>query len=332
MKLAICSYLEDGRQSIAAACEKKGVSYEHINLLSDDWLEQFNNGVFDGVVIRPPCTLDAHKQIFDERAYVLNKKLDLPIYPNFEELYVYENKRNMHTWCKLHNLPHPKTTVLTTKDEAISFFNECSYPIVTKSNVGASGISVKILKKPSAGMNMAKKIFGGIDPELAVGYYPFGRKKGIPYPRLGRRQLHYMICQEYLNIKWEWRVIRLHDSYFGHKKLIGKNNMASGSMLVGWEAPPVKLLEMVKRFSEEANFTTVALDIFETQEGEFFVNEIQPIIGAIAPSQMYLDDKPGRFLFSNGAFVFDEGEYCKNQCWDLRLEAFIEQINSGENT
>jgi hypothetical protein len=38
------------------------------------------------------------------------------------------------------------------------------------------------------------------------------------------------------------------------------------------------------------------------------------------------------FFFSNGAFVFDEGEYCKNQCWDLRLEAFIEQINSGENT
>lgn len=330
MKFAICSYLPDAQQSIANACEKYGIEFEHINLLAQDWLNKFQQGNYDGVVIRPPCTFEAHKQMYDERSYVLNKKLSLPIYPSYQELFVYESKRNMHTWAMLYNLPHPKTNVFATKKDAYDFFQHCEYPLVSKSNVGASGISVKIIKNQQHAKKLARKIFGAIDPELALGYCPIGKKHNIPYPRFGRRQSHYMICQQFLDIKWEWRIVKLHDSYFGHKKLIGENNMASGSMLVGWEDPPKQLLHMVKDFSDSAEFTTVALDIFETQDGHYYVNEIQPIIGAIAPSQMYINDIPGRYQFINEEFVFEQGEFCKNQCWDLRIEAFISQLESGE--
>ncbi len=330
MRFAVCSYLPDGKQSIAKACELQGIEYQHIDLLAEDWFEQLSHGEFDGVVIRPPCTLEAHKQMYDERAYVLNKKLGIPIYPSFEELTVYESKRNMHTWAKLYDLPHPSTHVFATKQDAYQFFDKCDFPLVSKSNVGASGISVKILKTPAQAKKLARKIFGRFDPELALGYCPIGKKRGIPYPRLGRRQSHYMICQQYLDIKWEWRIVKLHDSYFGHKKLIGDNNMASGSMLVGWEDPPKQLLELTRKFATAAEFSTVALDIFEDQSGQFYVNEIQPIIGAIAPSQMYINDVPGRYRYINNEFVFEQGEYCKNQCWDLRIEAFLSQLKEKE--
>ncbi|WP_288988398.1 hypothetical protein [uncultured Pseudoalteromonas sp.] len=331
MKLAICSYLQDGKESISSACEKLNIDYEIIDLLDNNWLEHFQSSDYDGVMIRPPCTLEAHKQIYDERSYILNKKLSLPIYPSYEELTVYESKRNMHSWAQLYNLPHPKTNVFTSKKQAYNFFKYCSYPFVSKSNVGASGISVKIIKTEREAKRLARKIFGALDPELAIGYCPIGKKKNIPYPRFGRRQIHYMICQEFIDIKWEWRVIRLHNSYFGHKKLIGKNNMASGSLLVGWEAPPKELLNLVKEFSENAEFTSVALDIFESRNGEFFVNEVQTIIGAIAPSQMYINNKPGRYIYENDDFRFEEGEFCKNQCWDLRLEAFLSQLKLEVN-
>lgn len=330
MKFAICSYLSDGKKSITNSCKKNTIDYEYVDLLSQDWLKKIEQGNYDGVVIRPPCTLEAHKQMYDERSYVIKHKLNLPIYPNYEELFVYESKRNMHTWAMLYDLPHPQTNVFATKQDAYDFFSHCEYPLVSKGNIGASGISIKILKNERQAKKLARKIFGTFGPELAVGYCPIGKKNSIPYPRLGRRQSHYMICQQYLDIKWEWRIVKLHDSYFGHKKLLGANDMASGSMLVGWEKPPEELLHMVKDFAQNAEFTTVALDIFETLDGQFYVNEIQPIIGAIAPSQMYIDGIPGRYKFINDEFVFEEGEFCKNQCWDLRIEAFLEQIKEGK--
>jgi len=329
MKFGICACSEASKKAMISACEFNNVTYVEIDLLSNDWLEECERVDVDGFLVQPPCNYEEHKQMYDERSYVINKILKKPLYPSFDELYVYENKRNMSCWNKLFDLPHPKTDIFSDLESATKFLNNADYPLVSKSNVGAGGSSVKVIKTKQTAIKMAKKIFGRYHPEFSLGHTPIGKKGIIPFPRFGRSQRHYMICQEFLSIKWEWRIIRIGDSYFGHQKLLGENGKASGSLLVGWLEPPKGLLNLVKDFSEKSGFRSVAIDIFETNDDNFYVNEIQPLIGAYAPSQMYIDDVPGRFIYKDNDFVFEKGEFCNNKCWDLRVEDLKKLINKG---
>ncbi|CAJ1807339.1 hypothetical protein FICEBENF_01574 [Aeromonas hydrophila] len=71
----------------------------------------------------------------------------------------------------------------------------------------------------------------------------------------------------------------------------------------------------------------MTLDVFETIDGEFYVNEMQAIIGAYRPYQMKVDGKPGRFILDDGEFHFEEGIHCQNACWNPRVEDFIKMLN-----
>jgi len=112
-------------------------------------------------------------------------------------------------------------------------------------------------------------------------------------------------------------MIRIGDSYIGHQKLIGDNGFASGSELVGWEKPSDELLNLLRDTTEKMGMRCMTLDIFETLDGSFYINEMQAIIGAYRPYQMKIDGKPGRFIYKDGAFKFEEGIHCQNACEEL---------------
>ncbi|MFA0203966.1 hypothetical protein AB4450_12020 [Vibrio breoganii] len=326
LKFAICAPSDESREAITNACIQNDAEYFQYNILGDDWYEKITEVEVDGILIQPPCNYEEHKQIIDERVFVISTKLKILTYPSLEEILVYENKRNMSYWCEIYQLPTAKTKIFTNLKDSLNYINSTSFPVVSKSNVGAGGTSVQIIKSKAKAISLAKSLFGRYHPEFALGHAPWGVKKGIRFPRLGRIQKHYMILQEFLPIKWEWRLIRIGDSYFGHQKLLGSDQKASGSLKVGWEQPPTHLLEMLKKFSDDSGFRTVALDIFETIDGNYSVNEIQPLIGAYAPSQMYINGVPGRYKYSNGSFLFEEGEFCKNKCWDLRVQDLVKLV------
>lgn len=65
------------------------------------------------------------------------------------------------------------------------------------------------------------------------------------------------------------------------------------------------------------------LDIFETFEGEYYVNELQTMFGSFNISQMYIDGKPGRFKYLNNEWIFEEGYFNQNASMNLRVEDFI---------
>lgn len=330
LKFGIVCYPGMELDKIKSACEDNHVESVDIDIMSPDWMQQCTPDI-DGYLVRPPCTYQEHKSIFDERIYFLNKVLQRPIYPSFNELYTYENKRNMHLFLDGHSIPHAKTQVFMRKSDVLATLDETVFPIVSKSNIGASGSAVQIIKNKSQLITLLNKVFGRFSPELALGWFPTRKKKGLPLPCFGRAQKHYMITQEFLNIKWEWRMIRIGDSYIGHQKLLGDNGFASGSELVGWETPPDELLWLLHDATEKMGMRCMTLDIFETTDGHFYVNEMQAIIGAYRPYQMKVDGKPGRFLLDNGKFIFEEGIHCKNACWNPRVEDFVNILNGEIN-
>ncbi len=151
------------------------------------------------------------------------------------------------------------------------------------------------------------------------------------YPDLANTQKFYLIIQEYKDISCEWRIIKIGNSYFGHQKLL-EGQYASGSGKVGWVRPPDKLLFMAKDICNAGNFNCMAIDIFETKNNEYFVNELQTSFGSYLDSQMFIEGKPGRLKFVDNNFIFEEGYFNVHGSNKLKVENFIEIIKEYAKT
>lgn len=325
MKLGILKDFKDGYLYYKKACEDLGVDFEIIDYYSNDWIEKINFSNCDGFLVRPNYSKQVWKTLDDERLFFIEKVLKKKIYPSYLECFIYENKKNMNYWLEINGIKHPKTFIFYKKEEAISFFEKATYPLVFKPNIGSAGTGIVFLKNKNQAIRLANKIFTKFK-FINFGYTKWVKSKyGLSYPQLDDKQYNFMIIQEKIEVKHEWRMIKIGESYFGHQKL-EKNGLHSGSGRVGWVDPPKELLELTKYICEIGDFNSMDIDIFEDKAGEFYVNELQTIFGSYNPSQMYINGKPGRYKNINGEWVFEEGYFNQNYSCNLRVEDFIKQL------
>ncbi|WP_028768724.1 ATP-grasp domain-containing protein [Shewanella fidelis] len=328
MKLGVLTSFDKDHVNFVSACKELNIEFELVDFLAPDWLRKVKESKCDGFLARPSCDMQERKSCFDERLFILNKVMKKPIYPSFDELYIYENKRNMYYWLEANDYPHAKTLVFLRRDEALAYADSCQYPLIGKSNIGAGSSGVIKINKASELKSYINRIFGKLDGKICFGRSPTSNKVKIPLPVIGKAQKHYVILQECIDVKWEWRIIKIDNSFFGYRKLLGENGFASGNNLDGWGKPPKELLLMVKSICEKGDFKSMAVDILESNSGEFFVNELQSHFGSYNPSQMYIDDKPCRFTWSDSKndFELEEGYFCQNGCANLRVSHFLKLL------
>lgn len=315
-------------KSYEDVCKKLKIDYIIINLLVDNWIEEIRDSGVDGILVRINGKIPEQKQMYDERLWIINKFLNIPIYPSLDEMYLYENKRLCSYWLSVNNLPHVPTRIFYTKADALEYIKNAKLPVVFKTNSGASSSGVEIIRSKTKAIINLHRIFGLIDPRLTFGKVIFGKYGILPVPKIGMAQKHYVIIQDFVPIKWEWRIIKISNSYFGHQKLL-KGDFASGSDRVGWVAPPKELLLLIKKVSETGKFDSLAMDVLESIDGKFYINELQSLFGSFLPYQMKIDDKPGRYTFINNDFIFEEGEFNNFGSNLLRVEDFIHKLNEG---
>lgn len=326
MKLGILKEFLGKEKNYVLACEDLGIEYEIIDIISNDWIDKIKNSGCDGFLVRPSAAKEVWKKLYDERLYFINKVMKKPIYPSYDEIFIYENKKNMAYWLKTNEIAHPKTWIFYRKNEALDFLkNYDMFPLVFKTNIGSSAIGVKFFNK-----NQAKRVVQKIFTKWKFfnrGYTKWKMSKfHIPYPLMDDKQHNFVIFQQTLNIKHEWRIIKIGNSYFGHQKLInGKYH--SGSGLVGWVNPPIELLDFAKMICDKGSFNSMDIDIFETVEGSYVVNELQSLFGSVLPYQMMFDGKKGRYLNIDGKWEFEEGVFNQNGSCNLRINDFIDQLS-----
>lgn len=318
----------------ADACKHLQINYEIIDIVAGDWLSRIKAkvGVISGLLVGPPCMNIEEYDIYMERLYFINKELNIPVYPGYHELKLYENKRYCTAWLEHHGFPLPKTVVLCHKAEAKAFIGNTKFPIVIKASIGAGSSAVHIVKTKAAAQRFVSQVFG-LHRLLALGYISWVKYKNFPVkiPLIGSSLKHYMIVQEFIPIKWEWRIIKIGNSYFCHQKLL-KGQYASGSDKVGWVAPPMELLDMVRDLCKQGDFNSMAVDIFETTDGKYYVNECQSMFGSYNNSQMYIDGKPGRYIYNDGNYIFEEGYFNLYGSCLLRVENFKEILETNSNS
>lgn len=331
-----------------AACEerKKELNYTIVNLTSSDWLEKIKAEKFDYLLTKPSGLTSMFKQLYDERLSILVNELKILAFPTLGEVLIYENKRYFSFWLDAHDMPHPDTGVFYHRKEAVDFINRTNFPVVGKLNIGASGHGVEILKDIQAAREYIGEIFtkgktSRTGPNISKGnlFKRVVNKLKNPSEIVNRlkvynaiasdRQKGYVILQEFIPHNFEWRVVRIGDSFFAHKKLL-KKDKASGSLLKGYINPPLKLLDFVKEITDRFEFYSQAVDIFETNEGHYLVNEMQCIFGQSDPYQMLVNGKPGRYVNIKGKWIFEEGIFNRKESYDLRLQYVLSQLNKRE--
>ena len=70
---------------------------------------------------------------------------------------------------------------------------------------------------------------------------------------------------------------------------------------------------------------SMALDVFETKDGQYLVNELQSMFGMSRPEMCVVDEKPGRMVFQrdSDSWVFESGEFCRNHLCNLRVQTLL---------
>ena len=329
MKLGILNEFEGYEKNYILACKELNIDYEVVDFLSSNWISNIQNSDCNGFLVRPSFQKEVWKKMFDERLFYVNKVLKIPIYPTYEELFLYENKKNMAYWLEINNIRHPKTWIFYKKNEALEFINSYeNYPLVFKTSIGSAAIGVIYIHKKHQAIKIVNKIF------TRLLFFNFGFTKWIktkyliPFPLMDDKQYNFIILQEKIDVRYEWRMIKIGESYFGHQKL-SDGKYHSGSNLVGWVDPPEDLRNFMKEICEIGQFNSMCIDIFEDNNGNYYVNELQSIFGSYIESQMYIHGVPGRYRFINNEWVFEEGVYNRNGSCNLRVLDFAEILNKS---
>jgi glutathione synthase/RimK-type ligase-like ATP-grasp enzyme len=331
----------------ALACRDHGAQYDFVDISRDDWLQQCLKKDYDCFLTRPPGDISYIKQLFDERLYTLHVILQKKIYPTYEEILIYENKRLLANWLEANAVPHPRYHIFYDKTDALQFAGRCALPIVAKSSIGASGYGVEIIKTHNRlnkyieqafsdkgiirkfGPNLRKENLVGRSLRAVLDFPSFYRKIKTRYTGTRRDpQRWFVILQEYMQIKTEWRVVRIGESFFAHQKLPVRG-MHSGTSNVGWVTPPEELLDFTRGVTDKRGFWSQAVDVFEDEEGGYYVNELQCFFGSHNPHQMIIDNEPGRFIVIDGLWTFEAGTFNTNNSYHLRLKHVMSLLQEG---
>jgi hypothetical protein len=296
------------------ACQELGISYQVVDISSTDWINTLNELKCDAYLLWPSVRLSIWRDMFLDRVKIMEVDMNKLVYPTWREVWVYESKLRMHYWLTANNLPQPQTWVFYGQDEALDFAKTCELPVVMKTNVGAAAKGVFILKNRHDVIKATNRVF----------------KKSIRLREHDPRdhQWGHILFQEYLPDVKEWRMVRIGDSYFGHPK-IRAGDFHSGSGKFGWDVPEPRHLDFLRTITDNGKFTSMNVDMFETQQGQLLVNELQTVFSAVySVDQLRVDGKPGRFIRDpqDQTWIFEEGDFARNACANARIDYLVNTI------
>lgn len=305
------------------ACRDLNIGYVVIDLVSANWWENIREaGQVDGFLVRAAGDNEVRKQMYNERLWFVQHYTKTPMYPAYEGVLLYENKRMQAYWMKIHGTPHPETNIFYRKQDAIDFLSvNDTWPLVCKPNLGGAGEGVRMIKSLAEGKRLVKRVFTRLK-FYNPGLMRWKRWRFLRLPVMDDKQHNYLLFQQYIPSKWEWRIIKIGDTYFGHQKL-ERNGLHSGSGRVGHVDPPKALFEMVREISQKSGVRAINVDILEGLDGQYYVNEIQTFWGGRKPYQMKINDESCRYIDRGDHWELEFGEFHQNRGCNLRVADFV---------
>lgn len=224
--------------------------------------------------------------------YTIEHVLQIPVFPNVQTRWHFDEKIAQHHFFKAQNLPSIKSWVFFSYEEAIEFINNSEFPLVFKLSVGASSSNVIKVNNKQEAINITNRIFGeGIEPNKDdLHKYKNGNLKSnlrinlnwlkssnnkINYPLI---QKEYVYFQEFLpDNKYDIRVNVIGKRAFAFIRYNRTNDFrASGSGLIDYnkEYIPLDVIKLALKISTENKFQAMAYDFLKDKNGNHLINEI----------------------------------------------------------
>ncbi|MFW5820559.1 MAG: hypothetical protein ACOCWA_04675, partial [Bacteroidota bacterium] len=140
----------------------------------NNWMDELFKYDPDICLLKPSGKTSLFRELYQERIDIIVRDLGYSVYPSYNELRIYENKRFFAYWAEANNVNIPKTYTFYNKKEAIEFGKITVFPIVGKMNIGASGNGITIIESRQQYKRYVKKAFDeGISartgPKINVG-------------------------------------------------------------------------------------------------------------------------------------------------------------------
>lgn len=323
-------------RKINAALEEISVDYKYIDIFSLTWKE-YDYEAISGLLIYPPAYGGLWKETLTRRVEFLVDKYNIVISPSLNSIKLYEKKIAMYDFMNINDIPHPLTKTYFNFKNLKEEINNKKYPLFIKADGGSGASNIIEVSNQRSYALLINRIFLGnyryrkirnfkqntID--IIYRYFKyFKQKNGYIIPKDDFYN-SYVIEQEKINIYKEWRIVNINNSYFIHAKGKGTNGYHSGSKLKEWEIYDFKVLNLAKEIFEKNTIYDASIDIFEDTSGNLFVNEIQCIFGTSLEYQMKRNGKTGRYIYNN-KWIFEEGDFCRNGCNNLRIESILNRI------
>ncbi len=297
---------------VKAALELK-ISFDVIDLQSNDWWKTVNAEDYDGFVVWPNGVRESLKSSYDSRIKLIVDYLKKPVFPDYLAIWLYENKIRSLDWLTVNKFPTIPTYVYYDRSEALKHIEKHPLPVVLKTNLGASGKGVFIVRNKSEYHRIINKSFrSGLNSE---GITPYAESRGYAY------------VQKFIPGMEEWRMVRIGNAYFGHMKMQDQHTgKHSGSLLKGWQRPTDEMLDLLHAVTERGGFRSMNVDMFRDSEGHLYVNELHTVFGQSTQHLMIVEGTPGRFIRENGGWKFEEGNFVEGHSAKARINYFISEI------
>jgi hypothetical protein len=260
-----------------------------VNVFSADILAQLQG--CEGLMwrhIHHPDNLQVSRRLLP----VLERTLRLPIYPNQNTCWHYDDKIAQHYLFKVLDIPAPNTWVWFDKDLALAWATKANYPLVAKLSGGAGSDNVVKLESFIEAERLIAKLFGDGVRTLQSRKEPLGWGRGrllksmkmtrralrnvISYALLGKEpgpeptgtywELHknYILCQEFLaGNEYDTRITVIGNRAFGFRRFNRPNDFrASGSGRIDWNPAQIDpaFIELSFETAAKLKMQSCALD------------------------------------------------------------------------
>lgn len=226
--------------------------------------------------------------------YFIDKCLKVPCFPNYNEIWHYDEKIDQAALFKIKNVPSIKSNIFFDRSHALNYIREIKFPIVFKLSSGAGSGDVVMVNNAHHAKRIIDKMFTkGIMPGNIPGRKVTGRI-GIfnkihnlsssiyriisskEYNYYHERQVGYVLFQDFLpKNEFDIRVNIIGNRAFAFRRFNRKGDFrASGSGIIDFnpEAIDLQCINIAFETSKKFGFRNMAYDfLYDSQRNPVII-------------------------------------------------------------
>ncbi|MBA7548471.1 hypothetical protein ES705_40931 [subsurface metagenome] len=280
--------------------EKRNIHVQWVDLTAFDVFEKIKG--CDGVMWRPIHT-PKDKQLAKRILYTIEKYLNIPVFPDHDTYWHYDDKIAQYYMMQSLGIPMPKTWIFWDKNTALDWAKTTKYPKIFKLSAGAGSSNVVKISSEEQSLKLRNISFNrGIFPMTMNEYKPriiqrnwhqlkatlsrikHGLLYGLTslYPPLHsvwwQPEKNYIYFQEFIpDNSYDIRITNIGNRAFGFRRFNRPDDFrASGSGKLDFDPAKIELdcVKIAFNISKKLNFQCISYD--------FLYNENQSVITEIS--------------------------------------------------